>query len=180
MTDPVHVYCDGSRLAPPHPNARGRPQNGTPGGYGLRAVARLKHGLGQVLWEDGGRLPRLQSAYHAEAHAIAAALDLASRRLPDIPHITVVSDALSLIERLDRLQTDPDRADDQLFSLPFLLRAYRASDHLPVAFRWTRGHNGNPDHDRADHIARGFARGLSAKDLCLFQPASRPRPQTTK
>ena len=120
-------------------------------------LERLRHGLGGVLREAGGRVQAAGSSLRMEVEAVLQALRLIRTEGPQLGEVVMASDAKSLIEALVRCSRGDPMTGIVLLEHPALLRELECWPDWPVRWVWVRSHSGNVHHNHVDQIAYRMA-----------------------
>ena len=152
---PRYIYSDGSCLAPDHH-----------GGWGF--VAWDEHR--QLLFESGGFAP-VTTNNRMELLGILNGLAMALADLKQgygkVERLSVISDSQYCVNSFNdwrhgwkkrgwKKSDGTDIKNPDLIAYGDSLIEELEAMGQPVAFRWTRGHSGNPGNERADAIASAF------------------------
>jgi ribonuclease HI len=149
MPGPI-AYTDGACLGNPGP-----------GGWGIRIL----YPDGSV-WEYGGAA----AATTNNRMELQAAIE-ALKVLETYPEATIVTDSRYVIDGLTRwIHNWRRRGWTTLAHTPVKNRGLwiilDRQNHPGIVWRHVRGHTGDPNNERADAIARAFARGTEARLFC--------------
>jgi ribonuclease HI len=139
----VHLYSDGSSL-------------GNPGYGGYCAI--LKYGDYEKIVSGAQReVTNNQMELKAVIEGIKA--------LKNPCKLTITSDSTYVVKGINEWLTNWIKKDFKKVKNPDLWKEYIevAKNHDITAF-WVRGHDGHPENERCDDIARGEAEVLQAED----------------